>query len=396
MKSKFESIKVGDKAEITHVITQRDVDKFVDLSGDDNKLHVDKEYASKTTFKKPVVHGMLGAAFISALIGTKLPGDGALWFAQNFEFLLPARVGDSITVKAEVVKKVERIQTIELSTEIYNQHKQKITTGTAKVKLIEQENLAPEGKKEGLTKKVALVLGGTGGIGKATCLQLAKDGFDVAVHYQKNKELAEKVRDRIIALGEKAIIVNADINDFVLVKEMVEKTIRKFNTITVVVNCTTLNVQNIKFKDLEWESIQNHFDINIKGSFNILKCVVPVMEKNKYGKVINLSTLAVEKPNSEWLHYITAKSALSGFTRAIAFELAPKGIRINLVSPGMTDTELLANIPEKVKLLSAAQTPLRTIAKPEDVAGAISYLASEKSDYLTGETIRVNGGQIMI
>jgi 3-oxoacyl-[acyl-carrier protein] reductase len=396
MKRKFESIKIGDKAEITHVITQRDVDKFVDLTGDDNKLHVDKEYASKTTFKKPLVHGMLGAAFISTLIGTKLPGDGALWFSQNLEFLLPARVGDTITVKAEVVKKIERMQTIELSTEIYNQHKQKVTTGTAKVKLIEQEKLADESKKEKFTKKVALVIGGTGGIGRSACLQLAQDGFDVAIHYQKNRELAEKVRDQIIALGKKAIIVNADIIDFVLVKEMIEKTIRKLNIITVVVNCATLNVPNIKFKELEWESIQNHFDINIKGSFNILKCVVPVMEKNKYGKIINLSTLAVEKLNSEWLHYITAKSALNGFTKAVAFELAPKGIRINLVSPGMTDTELLANIPEKFKLLTAAQTPLRSIAKPEDVAGAISYLASERSDYLTGETIRVNGGQIMI
>lgn len=396
MKTKFESINIGDKAEITHVITQNDVDKFVDLTGDDNKLHVDKEYAGNTTFKRPVVHGMLGAAFISALIGTKLPGDGALWFSQNLEFLIPARVGDTITVKAEVVKKFNRMKTLELSTKIYNQHKQKVTTGTARVKLIEQEILVHEKKKERFAKKVALVIGGTGGIGKAACLQLAKDGFDVAVHYLKNRELAEKIRDRILALGKKAIIVNADIIDTELVKEMIEKVSRKFDIITVVVNCATLNVPNIKFKALEWDNIQNHFDINIKGSFNILKCVVPLMEKNKYGKVINLSTLAVEKPNSEWLHYITAKSALNGFTRALALEMAPKGIRINLVSPGMTDTELLANIPEKVKLLTAAQTPLRTIANPEDVAGAISFLASERSDYLTGETIRVNGGQIML
>ena len=101
-------------------------------------------------------------------------------------------------------------------------------------------------------------------------------------------------------------------------------------------------------------------------------------------------------PKPELLHYITAKSALHGFTKALAAELAPKGIRINSISPGMTDTDLLANVPEKVKLLTAAQTPLRTIAKPDDVVGAISYLASHKSDYLTGETIRVNGGQIMI
>lgn len=208
--------------------------------------------------------------------------------------------------------------------------------------------------------------------------------------------MAKKVRDRIIGLGKNAIIVNADIIDFDLVKEMVEKTTRRLNTITVVVNCTTLNIPNIKFRDLEWESIQEHFDLNIKGSFNILKCVVPIMENNKYGKIINITTQYIESPKSELLHYITAKSALHGFTKALAFELAPKGIRVNMVSPGMTDTELIANIPEKAILLTTAQTPLRRIATPRDVAKAISFLASDKSDFLTGETIRVNGGQIML
>lgn len=393
---KFESINVGDKAELTHKITKSDVEKFVDLTGDDNKIHVDKEYASKTTFKKPVAHGMLGASFISTIIGTKLPGDGALWFAQNIEFLQPVRIGDEITVKAEVIKKIERTQTIELSTDIFNQYNQKVTTGTAKAKVIEQ--IEPIPKKESYVdkRKVALIIGGTGGIGSATCLQLAKDGFDVAIHYHRNKELAEKIKEEIIKSGRKAIIVDAEINDFDQVKEMIAKIIRKLDTITVVANCSTLNIPSIKIKDLEWGIIQEHFDLNIKGSFNILKCVLPVMENNKYGKIINITTQAIEKPTSEWLHYITAKSALNGFTKALAFELAPKGIRMNLVSPGMTDTGLIANVPEKVRLLTAAQTPLRRIATPEDIAGAISFLASDKSDFLTGETIRVNGGQIMI
>ena len=120
----FESINIGDKAELVPKITLPDVEKFVDLTGDDNKLHVDKEYASKTTFKKPVAHGMLGASFISTIIGTKLPGDGALWFAQNIEFLLPVRIGDEITIKAEVIEKIERTQTIEMSTDIFNQYNQ--------------------------------------------------------------------------------------------------------------------------------------------------------------------------------------------------------------------------------------------------------------------------------
>jgi 3-oxoacyl-[acyl-carrier protein] reductase len=396
VKRKFESIKVGDKAQITHIITQFDVDQFVELTGDDNKLHTDKEFAGKTTFKKPVVHGMLGASFVSALIGTKLPGDGALWFAQNLEFLLPVRVGDTITVKAEVLKKIERMQVIEMMTDIYNQNNQTVTKGTAKIKIIEEEPSGIESETERIRKRVALVIGGTGGIGRSTCLQLAQDGFDVAIHYNQNKELAGKIKDQIMAIGKRAIYVNADIRDFNQVQEMISTTVRKLDTITVLANCATAPIPNLKFLNLEWRIIQEHFDINVKGAFNIFKCVIPIMEQANYGKMINITTQAIEKPNSEWLHYITAKSALHGFTKALAVELAPKGIRVNVVSPGMTDTELLVNIPEKVRLLTAAQTPLRSIAKPEDVAGAISYLASEKSDYVTGETIRVNGGQIMI
>ena len=393
---KFDEIKVGDKAELIHMITQSDIDRFADLTGDDNKIHVDKEYASRTSFKKPVAHGMLGASFISTIIGTKLPGDGALWFAQNIEFLQPIRAGDSITIKAEVIKKIERLRVIELSTDIYNQNKQKVAVGKAKVKLIEQEDVAAEKVEKKIEKRVALVVGGTGGIGRATCIQLAEDGFDIVINYRHNVELAKKIKEQIVALGKKSLVFKADITDFKQVHNMVNTIVRKFETITVVANCATLNIPNIKIEDLEWERIQEQFELNIKGSFNIMKCVTPVMEKNKYGKIINITTQAIEKPNAQWLHYITAKSALHGFTKTLAFELAPKGIRINAVSPGMTDTNLLADIPEKTRLLTAAQTPLRRIAVPEDIACAISYLASEKSDFLTGETIRVNGGQVMI
>lgn len=394
--NKFDAINIGDKAEITHKITAEDVSKFVDLTGDDNKLHIDEKYASKTSFKLPVVHGMLGASFISTIIGTKLPGDGALWYSQSIEFLLPVRVGDVITIKAVVIKKIEKTQSIELSTDIFNQHHQKVTSGISKVKVVEMIEPNTMIEEETVKTKVALIIGGTGGIGKASCIQLAHDGFNIAVHYHANKALAEEIKSEIERIGRKAIIVNADVKDVIQVDEMMKFVIRKLDTITVVANCSTPNLPNIKFNDIDWEIIQEQLDVNIKGSFNVLKAILPIMEENKYGKIINISTQAIEKPNADWLHYITAKSALHGFTKALAFELAPKGIRLNLISPGMTDTELISNIPEKVKLLTAAQTPLRRIATPNDIAGAISFLASNKSDFITGETIRVNGGQFML
>ena len=191
---KFDKINVGDKAEIKHKITQDDISKFVDLTGDDNKLHLDEEYAKKTSFKKPVAHGMLSASFVSTIIGTKLPGDGALWYSQNFEFLLPVRVGNIITIKAEVIKKDKRTNSIELTTDIFNQDKEKVTSGLAKVKIIEQIIEKADNQLIVQKEKVALVVGGTGGIGRATCLQLAKDGFKIAIHYYSNIEEAKEIK----------------------------------------------------------------------------------------------------------------------------------------------------------------------------------------------------------
>ncbi|MBN1384079.1 MAG: SDR family oxidoreductase [Elusimicrobia bacterium] len=393
---KFDNIKVGDTAEVRHTITAEDITKFVELTGDDNKLHVDKEFAGKTAFKKPVVHGMLGASFISTVIGTKLPGDGALWFAQNLEFLLPVRVGDTITVKAKVIKKLEHHNIVEIQTDIINQNKQKVTAGVAKVKIIEPVSPEPDTKKT-KPKKTALVVGGTGGIGRAVCMQLAGDGFDVIVHYNSNKELAEQLKKQIEKLGQKSMTVKTDITDASQVKDTVGQIIRKFGGISLLVNCATVKIANVKVESLDWQDIQGHMDINIKGIFNLVKNIIPVMEKEKYGHIINIVSQYIEgTPPANLLPYITAKSALQGFSKALAVETAPKGIRVNMVSPGMTDTELISDIPEKIRMVNAAKTPLRRLAKPEDVAKVIGFLASDGSDFLTGETIRINGGQIML
>ncbi|PIV57844.1 MAG: hypothetical protein COS14_12700, partial [Bacteroidetes bacterium CG02_land_8_20_14_3_00_31_25] len=353
---KYNDIKIGDKEKLNHVITSEDIEKFVDLTGDDNKLHVDEKYASKTNFKKPVVHGMLGASFISTIIGTKLPGDGALWFSQSLEFLLPVRVGDTLTIFAEVIKKNDKEKIIELKTDIYNQNRQIVTSGFAKVKIVEPEILVSEKTNNIDTKdKVALIIGGTGGIGRAVCIQLAKDGFNIIVHYNKNKTLANEIKADVEKLNKKAIVIKADILNDLEIQEMIIKTLRAFEKITVVVNCAATTIPNIKVQDLLWSDFLKQIELNIKSTFTIIKEVLPVMLKNGYGKIINIGSYSVDKPNAEWASYITAKSALVGLTKSIAVELAPKGIRVNLVTPSLVNTELTADIPEKIKLLTAAQ-----------------------------------------
>ena len=393
--TRYSKINVGDTATITHTIASDDIKNFVDLSGDDNRLHIDNEFASKTSFKKPVAHGMIGASFISTIIGTKIPGDGALWYAQNLEFLLPIRIGDKLKIIATVLKKIDRQNSIELQTDICNQHKQKVTSGVAKVKIIEDEIASND--QEVTDEKTILIIGSTGGIGTQTARTLASEGYNLILHYHSNKAQANKLKKELEALTDKRIIVvKADILKDSDVNDMVSELSRYFKKISGFVNASTLHFGNIKLENMEWSDISSQIDINIRSNLNIVKNITPLMQENKYGKIVFMTTQYTEQMPAELIHYIAAKSALNGFAKALAVELAPKGIRVNLVSAGMTNTNLISDIPEKVKLITAARTPLRRLAEPQDVADAISYLISEKSDFLTGETVRVNGGQVMI
>ena len=164
----------------------------------------------------------------------------------------------------------------------------------------------------------------------------------------------------------------------------------------MLVNCSSIKIPRKSFRELEWRDISEQFDFHVKSVFEVSKTFLDLLSKGRPGKIINIGTLAHDRPNADWAHYITAKSALVGLPKAMAFELGPKGIRVNLVSPGLTDTELTADIPEKIKLITASQTPLRKLATVEDVAGARSFLASDKSNFLTGENIRINGGQFSV
>lgn len=390
----IEDFEIGVKAEIRHRITTADIDRFVALTGDNNPLHTDADYAKNTSFKKPVVHGMLGASFISTIIGTKLPGEGALWFSQQIEFLQPVRIGDEITVKAEVLKIDKRQSILELKTDIFNQHKQKVVDGRAKVKLVAHkvERKEVKGKVKAGT---VVIFGASGGIGRALVEKLAGSGMNLALHYHSNKKELQELRSKH-KLESRSILVTGDVQSIQDVREICDAAERKFGSIEAVVNCTTGFVPNMDFNDLEWEDFQKHIDVHLKGSFNIMKAVVPAMAANKYGKIVHITTQAIEYPFSNLMPYITAKSGLHGMSKSAAVDLAKKGIRVNMVSPGITDTDLNADLPEKVKLVTEAKTPMKRLAQPEDVASAIAYLISPESDFLTGETIRVNGGQIMI
>jgi 3-oxoacyl-[acyl-carrier protein] reductase len=393
MGEKFNKLKLGDKAEIKHKITEDDIDTFVNLTGDDNKLHVDKEYASKTTFKKPVAHGMLSASFISTIIGTKLPGDGALWYSQTLDFLLPVRVNDELTITAEIISKNDRLNSVELKTEIFNQDFKKVISGKANVKITEQEEEIKTNKKV-VKNKIVLVLGATGGIGSAVCRALDDLGYSIAIHYFNNYERVKLLESQ---LKSKSCIIKGDVTNEKSVNEIVESVVRKLGNIDIFINCTAVEIKNTKIENVSWEDFSNHYDLNIKTNLFFVKLLYKKMAESSKGKFIFITSQVTENlPPANWIAYNTAKYALNGFAKSLAVELAQYGINVNLVSPGMTQTDLISNIPEKNRLLISAKIPLKRLAEPEDIANVVSFLVSEKSNYITGETIRVNGGQIML
>ena len=407
---KFNKIKIGDKAEVHHKITEKDINKFINLTGDKNKIHYDKKYANKTYLKKPVAHGMLGASFISTLIGTKLPGDGAIWFSQNLDFLRPVRVNDKIKVKAKVIYKNITNQILKLSIIVENQFKQSVISGEISVKAtdknyhkerfkIEKEKKIKKKRKFSFLKskkQFALVLGSTGGIGEATCIQLAKDGYNIILHYNKNKSKVKKIQNKIKRYKRSSVIIQSNLFSEKSLKKMFLILDSKKIFISTFINCASIDVPNIKFENQIWANFEKHYNLNIKSNLFIIKKLLPNMKKFNNGKIVLISTQYTEDSKRELSYYITSKSALEGFAKSFAKEYAHLGIRVNIVSPGMTDTNLISNISIKDRMLIAATTPMKRLTYPEDVANAISFLVSEKSKFMTGTTLRVNGGQIML
>jgi 3-oxoacyl-[acyl-carrier protein] reductase len=391
----FDAIQVGDQQSLTKHITLEDVRRFVDMTGDDNPLHVDRAYAETTPFKDIVVHGMLGASFISTVIGTKLPGTGALWVSQNMEFLLPVRLGDELTITCTVTRKHERDRLIELDTVIMNQHGKTVLQGSGKVRVLASK--APEPAEALQASRVAIVTGGSGGIGKAICLRLAQDGYDVVVNYRGQSDRAQEIAEEVNAAGKgRALAIKADISTEAGARALADAATRAFGSVNVLVNNASPRINAKEFAAMGWDDMQQHLDVQLKGAFLMCAAVVPGMVQSGGGRIVNITSQVVEgQPSVTWTSYATAKGALAVFSRYLAAELGPKKITVNCVAPGMCETSLIGDVPEKAQLMIARQTPLRRLARPQDVAEAVAYLASEAGAFVTGQTLSINGGAAM-
>ncbi|MBN2501626.1 MAG: SDR family oxidoreductase [Anaerolineales bacterium] len=390
---KFEEIQVGDEAAFSRLITQEDVQAFAQLTGDLNPLHLDEGFARRVSYGKPVVYGMLSASFISTMIGMLMPGQGALWTSQTLEFIHPAYVGDTLQVKSSVKQKSPSTRTLVLDVEITNQMGQKLVTGEAKVKMLvleEDESMSQN------SPKVVLVIGGSRGIGAASARRLAQDGYTVIVNYHRSDIEAKRLVAEIEEAGGKALAFQADVSCREDVENLLSRTQAAAGRVDMLVFCAAPESALKPFEDLPWEAIQHQLDVQIKGAYHCASVFLPGMLEQKSGAIVFIGSIAADGvPPLHQLDYVVAKSALSALARSLAVEYGPKGIRVNVVSPGMTLTERTSHLPEKARLLSKANAPLRRLAEAKDVANTVSFLLSPAAEYITGETIRVAGGIVM-
>lgn len=392
---KIEDFKVGDKAEFSHVITMTEIQKFAEITGDDNPLHVNRKYADQTSFKGIVAHGMLSASFFSTMVGKHLPGDGALWIKQSLNFLLPVRPGDELKIQAEVRQISLSQRTMTIYASIHNQFGQKVLDGEGVVTVLNIEKPEQVLKSEKPIPTV-LITGASRGIGSAAAMLLGQSKSRIVLNYNSDKESAEELCQSLIDIGADAIAVQADVSDSVQVQKMVKKAISHYGTLTGLVNNACPKIIPVKFLDSNWDDYQKHIDVQLKGMFNCTKEVLPFFLQNKNGSIVSVASIAADNPPIYWSSYVASKSSMIGLNRSLAHEFGPSGIRFNVVSPGTTDTKMISEIPEKARLLIKMQTPLRQIATPEDVAGTIEFLLSDRSKHITGEIIRVCGGQVML
>ena len=245
-----------------------------------------------------------------------------------------------------------------------------------------------------LEGKIALVTGAAKGIGRAIALALAADGATVIVNYNGSAQKAEAVVDEIKALGKDSEAYQCNVANTADVDAMIKDVIKRYGSLDILVNNAGITRDNLIMKMSE-EDFDKVIDVNLKGSFNMMRFVSRQMLRQRSGRIISMASVVGIAGNAGQANYAASKAGIIGMTKSAARELASRGITVNAVAPGFIETEMTAVLSEEVKKASAAQIPLGHFGKPEDIAKTVAFLASDDAAYITGQVIQVDGGMVI-
>ena len=245
-----------------------------------------------------------------------------------------------------------------------------------------------------LEGKNAIVTGGSQGIGAAIAQELAREGANVCLTYRKHEEEAQKYAEEIRGLGRKAVAVKCDIASFKDATATVQAAIEAFGSLQILVYNAGMNWDGVSWKMTEeqWDRV---IEVNLKGYFNFIRHTAPIFKEQKYGKIINITSINGLRGKFGQMNYSASKAGIVGLTKALAKELGAFGVNVNAVAPGLIETAMLRESEARDKIIdmAMAEIVLKRVGQPEDLAYVVSFLASDKARHITGEVIKVDGGQ---
>jgi 3-oxoacyl-[acyl-carrier protein] reductase len=245
-----------------------------------------------------------------------------------------------------------------------------------------------------LENNIALVTGGSRGIGRAIALSLGAAGADVVISYRNATAEAEAIAAEIRAMGRRAEVMQVDVSQFDPAREMVEAIIAKYARLDILVNNAGITKDGLlmRMSEADWDSV---LDTNLKSVFNVTKAAIRPMMSQRSGKIINITSVAGVIGNAGQANYAASKAGIIGFTKTMAKELGSRNIQVNAVAPGFVETDMTAKLSDDQRKALAEHIPLKRTAKPEEIAAAVKFLASHDADYITGQVLCVDGGMVM-
>lgn len=243
-----------------------------------------------------------------------------------------------------------------------------------------------------LKDKVAVVTGGSRGIGRAICVELAKNGANIIINYAGNESKALETQKICEDLGVKTLLIKADVSNAKQVEEMFKTVLEKFNRVDILVNNAGITKDNLLMRMTE-QDFDDVIDINLKGAFLCMKQVYRVMMKQKYGKIVNISSVVGVTGNAGQMNYSASKAGVIGMTKTMARELASRNINVNAVAPGFVKTDMTSELGEDT--LNKIEIPLKRLGDAKDIANAVLFLVSDSANYITGQVLNVDGGMVM-
>ena len=241
---------------------------------------------------------------------------------------------------------------------------------------------------------VALVTGSTRGIGKQIAITLAKEGYNIALNYRKENDELTNTKQEIESQNVKCLCIKGDVSNFEDCENFVKETINEFGNIDVLVNNAGITKDMLLMR-MKKEDFQDVIDVNLIGTFNVTKNVIPYMTKARNGRIINISSVVGVSGNAGQTNYAASKAGIIGFTKSLAKEVASRNILVNAVAPGFIETNMTEVLKDEIKEEIAKSIPLKRMGNAEDVANVVKFLASSDSSYITGQVINVDGGMLM-